>query len=104
MLSMMLPRACRPFQRTSWLALFAFGLASLSACDKRDAGKDTADGRTIVQNGASSALLPLDAAAMRNTVERLGKDMLVPGAAVILRTPKGEFKHTYGVTSYRGAM
>src|SRR5215471_7080137 len=98
-----LPRARRLFQRTRCLALFAFAIASLSACDKRDGGKDTRDGRTNVQSVAHSALRPLDAAAMRDTVERLGKDMLVPGAVVILRTPEGEFKHTYGVTSYRGA-
>jgi len=98
-----LPRARRLFQRTRCLALFAFAIASLSACDKRDGGKDTRDGRTNVQSVAHSALRPLHAAAMRDTVERLGKDMLVPGAVVILRTPEGEFKHTYGVTSYRGA-
>ena len=34
--------------------------------------------------------------------ERLAKEMLVPGAVVILRTPNGGFATTYGVTSYRG--
>src|SRR5262245_50798854 len=85
MLTTTLPRACRLFQRTSWLTLLACAIASLSAWDKREAGKDTRDGRTNVQSVASSALLPLDAAAMQDSVERLGKDMLVPGAVVILR-------------------
>ncbi len=49
------------------------------------------------------ALRPIDVAAMRGTVERLAKEMLVPGAVVILRTPSGEFTTTYGVTTYRGA-
>lgn len=40
---------------------------------------------------------------MQGTVERLAKDMLVPGAVVILRTPPGNFTSTYGVTTYRGS-
>ena len=51
-----------------------------------------------------SALRPIDAAAMQGTVERLAKEMLVPGAVVILRTPNGEFRTTYGVTTYRGTV
>ena len=51
-----------------------------------------------------SALRPIDAAAMQGTVERLAKEMLVPGAVVILRTPSGEFRTTYGVTTYRGTV
>ena len=51
-----------------------------------------------------SALRPIDAAAMQGTVERLAKEMLVPGAVVILRTPTGNFTSTYGVTTYRGSM
>ena len=50
------------------------------------------------------ALRPIDAAAMQGTVERLAKEMLVPGAVVILRTPNGEFTTTYGVTTYRGTV
>ncbi|MFP5406091.1 MAG: serine hydrolase domain-containing protein, partial [Gammaproteobacteria bacterium] len=41
---------------------------------------------------------------MQNTVETLAKDMLVPGAVVILRSPNGNFQFTYGVTSYRGTQ
>ena len=50
------------------------------------------------------ALHPIDVAAMQGTVERLAKEMLVPGAVVILRTPNGEFTITYGVTTYRGTV
>ena len=48
-------------------------------------------------------LRPLDPVAMQATVERLAKEMLVPGAIVILRTPTGNFTTTYGVTTYRGS-
>ena len=51
-----------------------------------------------------SALRAIDAAAMQGTVERLAKEMLVPGAVVILRAPTGNFTSTYGVTTYRGSV
>ncbi len=51
-----------------------------------------------------SALRPIDAAAMQGTVERVAKEMLLPGAVVILRTPTGNFTSTYGVTTYRGSV
>ena len=50
------------------------------------------------------ALRPIDAVAMQGTVERLAKEMLVPGAVVILRTPTGNFTRTYGATTYRGSV
>ena len=50
-----------------------------------------------------SALGRIDAAAMQGMVERLAKEMLVPGAVVILRTPTGNFTSTYGVTTHRGS-
>src|SRR5687768_5864167 len=52
--------------------------------------------------GGDSALRPIDSAAMQTTVETLAKDLLVPGAVVIVRTPKGNFSTAYGVRSYRG--
>ncbi len=41
---------------------------------------------------------------MRDTVVRMAKEMLLPGAVVILRTPDGDFTTTYGVTAYRGTV
>lgn len=49
-----------------------------------------------------SRLRTIDRATMRDTVERLATDMLVPGAAVIVLTPKGDFRAAYGVSAYRG--
>ena len=57
-----------------------------------------------VSGSKRPALRPIDAAAMQGTVERLAKEMLVPGAVVILRTPNGEFRTTYGTTTYRGTV
>jgi len=46
----------------------------------------------------SSALKPIDPAALQVTVGTAAREMLVPGAVVLLRTPQGEFTVTYGTT------
>lgn len=49
------------------------------------------------------ALNAIDSAKMQQTVAELAEDMLVPGAVVILHTPKGNFEYTYGVSQYGGS-
>lgn len=46
---------------------------------------------------AMAAVLPIDKAAVQATLDELAAEMLVPGAAVLLRTPAGEIVATYGV-------
>jgi D-alanyl-D-alanine carboxypeptidase len=46
----------------------------------------------------SSALKPIDQAALQNMMDTTAKELLVPGAVLLLRTPQGEFKVTYGTT------
>jgi D-alanyl-D-alanine carboxypeptidase len=46
----------------------------------------------------SSALNPIDPAKLQATVDATAKELLVPGAVVLLRTPQGEFAVTYGTT------
>jgi D-alanyl-D-alanine carboxypeptidase len=46
----------------------------------------------------SSALKPINEAALRTTVDTTARELLVPGAVVLLRTPQGEFTVTYGTT------
>ena len=50
----------------------------------------------------ASALKPVDTSAMQGTVASMSKDMLVPGAIVILKTPSGTYTVRYGVTTYKG--
>ena len=45
----------------------------------------------------SSALKPIDQAALQTMVETT-KELMIPGAVVLLRTPQGEFTVTYGTT------
>ena len=49
------------------------------------------------------ALQTIDAAAMRQAVSVRAAQLLVPGAVVIVRTPKGDFTNFYGVTTYKGS-
>ncbi|GAB1059211.1 serine hydrolase domain-containing protein [Shewanella algae] len=75
----------------AYLPIHAFILVSvslLSACNS--------DSQEVVLN-------PVDTAKMQQKVEQLAKEMLVPGAVVILRTPRGDFKTAYGVTRYGGS-
>jgi D-alanyl-D-alanine carboxypeptidase len=47
----------------------------------------------------SSALKPIDQAALQAAVDGAAEEMLVPGAVVILSTPQGEFTVSYGTTT-----
>src|SRR5881398_2387067 len=47
---------------------------------------------------SSSALKPIDQAALQTMVDTTAKELLVPGAMVLLRTPQGEFTVTHGTT------
>jgi D-alanyl-D-alanine carboxypeptidase len=46
----------------------------------------------------SSALKPIDQAALQTMVDTTAKELLIPGAVVLLRTPQGEFTAIYGTT------
>lgn len=45
-----------------------------------------------------SALKPVDPAVFQSAVERAAKKLMVPGAVVLLRTPRGTFRATVGTT------
>src|SRR5262249_57966565 len=47
----------------------------------------------------SPALKAIDPAALRATVNETAKELLVPGALVLLSTPQGKFTVTYGTTT-----
>ena len=48
-------------------------------------------------------LKPIDPAALQAAVEAVGKELLLPGAMVLLRTPEGDFAYGYGATELGGA-
>lgn len=57
-----------------------------------------------VSGTAASAtnLKPFDPVALQATVEATGKELLLPGAMVLLRTPQGDFAFGYGATELGG--
>jgi D-alanyl-D-alanine carboxypeptidase len=55
-------------------------------------------GLSSCQRQKESALKPIDKAALQTLVARTAKDLLIPGAVVLLRTPQGEFTVSYGTT------
>ena len=50
------------------------------------------------QRQQESALKPIDKAALQTMVDTTAKELLIPGAVVVLRTPQGEFTVSYGTT------
>jgi D-alanyl-D-alanine carboxypeptidase len=46
----------------------------------------------------SSALKPIDQAALQTMVDTTAQELLIPGTVVLLRTPQGEFTVTHGTT------
>ena len=69
------------------VASFLVGVALLIAACSRP-------GSTV----GSSALKPIDQAALQTMVDTTAQELLIPGAVVLLRTPQGEFTVTYGTT------
>lgn len=47
---------------------------------------------------SESGLKRIDQAALQTLVETTARELLIPGAVVLLRTPQGEFVATYGTT------
>ena len=51
---------------------------------------------------SATNLKPFDPVALQATVEATGKELLLPGAMVLLRTPQGDFAFGYGATELGG--
>ena len=55
-----------------------------------------------VMGASPTALKPFDPVALQATVEAMGKELLLPGAMVLLRTKQGDFAFGYGATELGG--
>ena len=71
-----------PLCRVATLLVLALGI--LSAADAALA--------------ASPGLKKIDEAALRESIDTLARDMMIPGVMVLLKTPQGELVHAYGTT------
>ena len=59
---------------------------------------------SLETTSSSQVLRPLDKTALRKIVESTAKELMVPGAVVILRTPIGDFGTTFGTTTFGGTV
>jgi D-alanyl-D-alanine carboxypeptidase len=57
-----------------------------------------------VTGASATSLKPIDRSALQNTVDATAKELMVPGAMVLLRTPQGEFIVSYGTTKLDDAI
>gem|GEM_PF-3277494 len=53
---------------------------------------------------ATTNLKPFDPVALQRVVEMTAKELLLPGAMVLLRTPRGDFAFGYGATELGGTI
>jgi D-alanyl-D-alanine carboxypeptidase len=53
---------------------------------------------------ATTNLKPFDPVALQGIVETTAKELLLPGAMVLLRTPQGDFAFGYGATELGGRI
>jgi D-alanyl-D-alanine carboxypeptidase len=55
-----------------------------------------------VMGASATNLEPIDPVALQGVVDALGKELLLPGAMVLLHTPQGNFVFGYGATELGG--
>jgi D-alanyl-D-alanine carboxypeptidase len=88
------------FGRSACIAGLALCLALVS-CSSSAEPTSSSSATTIATTSAPkpSALKTIDPKAFQATVERLAKELMVPGALVLLRTPQGDFTASVGTTA-----
>ncbi len=81
-------------------ARFAVGITlALAGCSTDSATEPTTFSTpTITSAPANSALKPIKSSAFQAVVEQTARQMRVPGAVVVLRTPQGNYTATVGTT------
>ncbi|MFJ4285207.1 serine hydrolase domain-containing protein [Paenarthrobacter nicotinovorans] len=83
-------------------AVLAVVLTTVSCSSLPPAPPAGTSSGTASPSSASAALQPFDAGTLRTEFERAAKEVMVPGAVVLLQTPEGNLSSTYG-TGVRGS-
>jgi D-alanyl-D-alanine carboxypeptidase len=81
----------------------AFGLIVSTFAQQKEPSPSEQDHAQIVAGGGgttrgSSALKPISQSALQSMLDATARELLIPGAVVLVRTPQGEFTATYGTT------
>jgi D-alanyl-D-alanine carboxypeptidase len=74
-----------------------------AACSANSTRESTGSTPTATTPSAMPALKTIDPATLQAAVDETTKELLVPGAVVVLRTPQGDFTSVAG-TTLRGAV
>jgi D-alanyl-D-alanine carboxypeptidase len=89
-------------KRTVQVASFAMCVGLVVAGCASSSQSTTAESETTTTTTTTGApnpaLRPIDPAAFQSVVEKAAKDLDVPGAVVVLRTPQGDYRATVGTT------
>ncbi len=74
-------------------------LVAASACSSSDSAAPTAPGSSSTSPIVEMELIPIDEAAMQRTIDETARALLVPGAMVVVETPAGTHRLSYGTTT-----
>ncbi len=99
------PSAGRPRPPVVAAAATVLALVAVASCGGSDdppSAATTAPATTAAAPVEPAVLKPIEPEALQALVDETMKDMLVPGAVVVLRTPEGDVTATYGVTELGG--
>ena len=97
--------ACRPRPLVITAAATVLALVAVASCGGSDdppSAATTAPATTAAAPAEPAGLKPIEPEALQALVDETMKDMLVPGAVVVLRTPEGNVTATYGATELGG--
>ena len=94
------PRLRTPLKRILGVSAALALAVTVTACT---GGTEPAPFESPTASGRAPQL-PLDSAALIASFDRLAEGMMVPGAAMLIRTPDGEVTATYGTTQLGGSV
>jgi D-alanyl-D-alanine carboxypeptidase len=80
------------------VALLIAGCSSSPAPATQPASTSSTSPRASAAPRPGSGLKQIDPSALQAMLDKTAKELLIPGAVILLRTPQGEFTFTYGTT------
>ena len=91
----------KPYRKREGLNMASMSLIGLCRVAASAALLIAAAG-SCLSPAAAANLRPIDPAALQAVVDALGRELMLPGAMILLRTPDGAFAYGYGATELGG--
>lgn len=92
------PRGLPAIAMVLAMAIATSACSSSSSTESAPASPTT-ESAPVSPTAESAELIPIDQAAMQQTIDETAKALLVPGAMVIVKTPSGTYRLSYGTTT-----